>query len=587
MSVGIVLVHGYTGSPEDLEPLAQQLSVNYNSGSVTNVCLPGHCAENIPHFNKQQFTDCIASAVEHYIKEKRPIIILGHSTGGILALSFLLEHSFAPHLLILAGAPKKIDAGYMDRWNSHRSGKENIPFNSVAEMVSLINFTGSRQFKGVFPVLVMHGEHDSLVLPEEAFAWKQKSFDGPIRTALIPSAGHDIFRGTNNKLAIDIVVRAVSDAVTPQKKEDAEIIKTLLSVEQEANNFLTLSPSSGIHLSQCPSVQMLAAGKPLLSPVVKTEPVFANIEITTRCNLHCKYCARSIMGRQGEDMPKEMFSRILDLLPHAYRVTIVGLGEPLLHPHITDFVANASSRGRRVAVATNAMCLDKSLARGLIKAGLHSIVFSIDSSNQDLASDVRPGTDLNRVFDNIKTFMEISASTRPISTAVFSAVSIKTVPYLEQLVDDVKNLGVNVLMLSDLNFKQNVMDTVWKNANDQTVAIIRKAVAAAFSKKLPVLSVHGLEEFGLARRYRDFLLMPPDKLCRRSAKHAWCFSPWQTVPVDVNGNVTICDCQPENIVGNLLARPLSEIWNSKTMVEYRKRMTGANPPEACSICPRF
>lgn len=587
MSVGIVLVHGYTGSPEDLEPLAQQLSVRYNSGSVTNVCLPGHCAENIPHFNKQQFTDCIASAVAHYRKEKQHIIILGHSTGGILALSFLLEHSFAPHLLILAGAPKKIDASCMGRWNSHRSGKESMPFNSIAEMVSLINFTGSRQFKGVFPVLVMHGEHDSLVLPDEAFAWKHKSFDGPIRTALIPSAGHDIFRGTNNKLAIDIVVRAVYDAVTPQKKQDTEIIKTLLSAEQEANNFLTLSPLSGRHLSRCPGGQMLAVAKPLLTPVVKTEPVFANIEITTRCNLHCKYCARSVLGRQGEDMPKEMFSRILDLLPHAYRVTIVGLGEPLLHPHITDFVANASSRGRRVAVATNAMCLDKSLARGLIKAGLNSIVFSIDSSNQDIASDVRPGTDLNRVFDNIKMFMEISTSTRPVSTAVFSAVSIKTVPYLEQLVDDVKNLGVNVLMLSDLNFKQNVMDTVWKNADDNILSIIREAVTVAFSKKLPILSVHGIEEFGLARRYRNFLLLPPDKLCRRSTKHAWCFSPWQTVPVDINGNVTICDCQPENIVGNLLAQPLSEIWNSKTMVEYRKRMTGTNPPEACSICPRF
>jgi len=136
MSVGIVLVHGYTGSPEDLEPLAQQLSANYNSGSVTNVCLPGHCAENIPHFNKEQFTDCIASAVAHYRKEKQHIIILGHSTGGILALSFLLEHSFAPHLLILAGAPKKIDASCMGRWNNHRSGKESMPFNSVAEMVS-------------------------------------------------------------------------------------------------------------------------------------------------------------------------------------------------------------------------------------------------------------------------------------------------------------------------------------------------------------------------------------------------------------------------------------------------------------------
>jgi hypothetical protein len=38
-----------------------------------------------------------------------------------------------------------------------------------------------------------------------------------------------------------------------------------------------------------------------------------------------------------------------------------------------------------------------------------------------------PGTDLNSVFDNIMVFMEISASTRSISAAVFSAVSIKTV----------------------------------------------------------------------------------------------------------------------------------------------------------------
>lgn len=51
---------------------------------------------------------------------------------------------------------------------------------------------------------------------------------------------------------------------------------------------------------------------------------------------------------------------------------------------------------------------------------------------------------------------------------------------------------------------------------------------------------------GLRKRYKDFLLLPPDQLFHRFPKRQYCFSPWQAVPLDVNGNVALCDCQPEN-----------------------------------------
>jgi radical SAM protein with 4Fe4S-binding SPASM domain len=57
--------------------------------------------------------------------------------------------------------------------------------------------------------------------------------------------------------------------------------------------------------------------------------------------------------------------------------------------------------------------------------------------------------------------------------------------------------------------------------------------------------------------------------------------------VDVSGNAAVCDCQPENRIGNILKQPFSEIWNGNMMIDYRRRMPGPNPPEACMICPRF
>jgi radical SAM protein with 4Fe4S-binding SPASM domain len=583
MPPGIVLIHGYTGTPESLQPLSDQLSAVHGHDSVANITLPGHDNKKAPGFNKDAFIDHISNSIGTFQKQGRKIILVGHSTGGSLSLAAIAERLITPHLLILASVPKGIDSGSWDRWIKHRSGDGAVPFMNIAKMASLINSAGRLKLIGNFPVLIMNGEDDDLVLPGDASAWKQAPLTGQERTVIIPKAGHDLFRGPNNAFAMDIILRAVSDT----SASDSNTNERLTTAEPEATKFLSASPWSGSHLALCPSGQKLNNHSPALELFSINEPVFANIEITTRCNLRCKYCARSILKREGRDMNPDTFRRIIDLLPHAYRITLVGLGEPLLHPDIVDIVALASSQGRRTGLVTNGMCLNGTLSKGLVEAGLQSIAFSIDAPNQELASRIRPGTELDRVVNNIRQFVMISNDLRPVSKAVFSAVSIDTVPYLKDLVDVVSGLGVNVLMLTDLNYKQNLQNTLWRNTDDAMIKILHDAIRHAFSKNLPVLSVHGLEEFGLADRYKDFLLFPPEQLCRRSITRSRCFSPWQTMPVDVDGNVTVCDCRPEIIIGNILTRPFTKIWNGEEMVNHRRQMLGADPPEICRICPRF
>ncbi len=317
MHAGIVLVHGYTGTPENLAPLARALVAVYGTDAVRIVCLPGHKGDTVPIFDEQSFTASVNDAVNTYRKEGRACIVLGHSTGGVIARAALAESGITPELLILASAPRRIDTAYLDRWSRHRFDKTEILFASVANMVSFINATGARTLQGTFPVLVLQGAEDELVPAAETHLWEQGAFSGRVRTALIPLAGHDLFRGPNSALAIDAAMRAVSDAVHRPSGETMEAIGRICAVEPEAGRFLDRAPYSTRHIAESPSGRTTAGLAPLLSPHVQNEPTIANVEITTRCNLSCPFCARTLRGIRGEDMSKDMFATILGLLPHA------------------------------------------------------------------------------------------------------------------------------------------------------------------------------------------------------------------------------------------------------------------------------
>lgn len=587
MNAGIVLVHGYSGSPGDLAPLAAALRNRFGAASVTVAALPGHTGGGAPSFDERVFTQELGETIAPSLREGRKLILVGHSTGGTLLLSLLAEKNIAPALLVLAAVPKRIDTTYLQRWSGHRTGKSSIAFGDIAAAISFINRTGGCRIAGSFPVLALHGAEDDLVPAADAHAWEAGTFEGTVRTALVAGAGHHLFQGPASGMTLDIVLRDVEDALFSPEAVDEEVIARVIAVEPEAERFLALSPGSKRHLARSASGLTAADRTPVFAEEAETEPVIANIEITTRCNLSCAYCARSFRAVPPEDMPLERFRTILALLPHACRVTLVGLGEPLLHPRLNEYIALAAGQGRRVGLVTNAMLLDRKRAEALLAAGLRSIAFSLDAPDQELASELRPGTDLSRVIKNIKGFVDAAKAYPGVSTAVFTAVSQKTLPRLEGLVDLVAGLGVHVMMMTDLNFEENKQDTLWQSSGPETAEAVRKAVARAFAKKLPVLSVHGLEEFGLATRYDRFLLIPPDSLCQRSTKRTWCGSPWQTIPVNVRGEVTLCDCQPDAVVGDILSLSFDAIWNGDALREYRKRMLSPDPPEKCLLCPRF
>ena len=99
---GFVLVHGYSGSTRDLALLADYLAARYGPEAVLLVRLPGHETATCPPYDRERFLAAVTAGAETMSTRGRRLVLVGHSTGGILALDLALHLPARPALLVLA-----------------------------------------------------------------------------------------------------------------------------------------------------------------------------------------------------------------------------------------------------------------------------------------------------------------------------------------------------------------------------------------------------------------------------------------------------------------------------------------------------
>lgn len=98
------------------------------------------------------------------------------------------------------------------------------------------------------------------------------------------------------------------------------------------------------------------------------------IELTSRCNLRCKYCPSPHLPRPKMDMTMDVFEKALALVKHYVKIgtqtelSLTGIGESLMHPNFLEMVGAAREAigpNRPLVITTNGLLLDDKMCNAL------------------------------------------------------------------------------------------------------------------------------------------------------------------------------------------------------------------------------
>lgn len=107
------------------------------------------------------------------------------------------------------------------------------------------------------------------------------------------------------------------------------------------------------------------------------------IEITSRCNLRCKYCPHPKMQRAKIDMTMETYRKALSWVSEfvhngtQHELNLAGIGESTMHPEFLTMVKEAREavgNKCRLVLATNGIGMTEEIAMTLQKYDVHTWV---------------------------------------------------------------------------------------------------------------------------------------------------------------------------------------------------------------------
>lgn len=147
---------------------------------------------------------------------------------------------------------------------------------------------------------------------------------------------------------------------------------------------------------------------------MKQPPQSVDIETAAICDLACPHCFRQYIATPDKLISDELFYRVVDQCAElgVPSIKFNWRGEPLLNPHLPQYVAHAKRKGiLETIINTNAVTFNPAKARALIEAGLDLIIYSFDGGTPETYNKMRVGrfeeNQFEDVYENIVRFHSI------------------------------------------------------------------------------------------------------------------------------------------------------------------------------------
>jgi MoaA/NifB/PqqE/SkfB family radical SAM enzyme len=195
------------------------------------------------------------------------------------------------------------------------------------------------------------------------------------------------------------------------------------------------------------------------------KPILLHYYVTNRCNSRCVFCSIWKDQPKADAAPADVRRNLSEARTAGCRFVDFTGGEPLLHPHLEEFLAEAKRCGFITSVTTNCISFKdraKKL-RGLVDL-LH---FSLDGGSEAIHNEVRGVDCFSSVLDSIPAALE----NRLVPDLLFT-YSDRTIDAFEGVYEIARK---NKLMV--------ILDPVFTADGPDTVSWETHRKALAFSKR--------------------------------------------------------------------------------------------------------
>lgn len=303
--------------------------------------------------------------------------------------------------------------------------------------------------------------------------------------------------------------------------------------------------------------------------ILQSYPRRLVLELTNACNLNCVMCGRNAADFKLTAFDMDLFRSFEPMMDTIEEVTLMGWGEPTIHPHFNEMLEIIDKHSARKYFCTNGMNLKK-IKDSLFKYNVDVFAVSVDGATQETNSRIRRGSDLNVITSDLK---DIVAEKKrrglkyPWINFVFCAMksNLNELPDLVRLAAEIGIEEVKVVYLTVFN-DELLHETLWgmeeevRKVFDETVRI---GDELGILLKLPHIAGEDVAA---------------DKL------HKDCFVAWRDFFLGSDGYVRPCMSTSVKFFRYDSSKNFMDIWNAPEYQQYRQFVNSDDMDSPCKRC---
>ena len=312
------------------------------------------------------------------------------------------------------------------------------------------------------------------------------------------------------------------------------------------------------------NIKELEAGK----TVLESYPRRLVFELTNACNLNCVMCGRNAADFKPTVFDMDVFRSFEPLMDIVEEVTLMGWGEPTIHPHFNEMLEIINKHSARKYFCSNGMNL-KNIKDAIFNYNVDVFAVSLDGATDETNSRIRRGSKIEQITEDLKDIVKIKKERGlkyPWINFVFCAMqsNIKELPDLVRLAAEI---GIEEVVYLTVFGEDLLNESLW--GHEELVRnVFEEAIKVSEELDIVLKLPHYVGEDVAGDKY-----------------HKDCFVSWRDFFLGSDGYVRPCMSTPIQFFEYDKSKDFMEMWNSKEYQNYRAIVNDSQKMDSpCKRC---